>query len=207
MKNSTTKFEDIKKINSFDEKNFFIDDKSRVELNFHGYVFTLELDSESKYPYFVNVKKHGARKKRVEGYVCDTWEKSVAYFKRESLRIINLVEEKENQKMMKDAARAAFVHPYPVGTMLVSSWGYEQTNVDFYQVIKTTRYGVQMRAIAGDFNETGFMSGQTKAIKNHFISDEIIKKNFTFSNYDGQATIRRISETKEGETHYESHYA
>lgn len=34
------------------------------------------------------------------------------------------------------AAKKAFTHEYKVGDILVSSWGYDQTNVDFYQVIK-----------------------------------------------------------------------
>ena len=43
------------------------------------------------------------------------------------------------KKMEKDAlekqARKAFVHTLKVGDLLYTSWGWEQTNVDFYEVV------------------------------------------------------------------------
>ena len=36
-----------------------------------------------------------------------------------------------------------------VGDVLTSSWGYDQTNVDFYQVIKTTKTMVTLQQIEG----------------------------------------------------------
>ena len=35
-----------------------------------------------------------------------------------------------------------------IGTILVNRWGYEQTNVDFFQVIKVTEKTVVIRQIA-----------------------------------------------------------
>jgi hypothetical protein len=37
-----------------------------------------------------------------------------------------------------------FVNPYKVGDILVCSWGYDQTNIDFYQVIRTTKASVEI---------------------------------------------------------------
>lgn len=48
-----------------------------------------------------------------------------------------LVDGKEAKKEAKQAAKpeAAPSHSLRVGDLLYSSWGYEQTNIDFYQVI------------------------------------------------------------------------
>ena len=38
--------------------------------------------------------------------------------------------------------------PFPkVGDIFVSSWGYDQTNIDFYEVVKATKATVTVRAI------------------------------------------------------------
>ncbi|MBO0596960.1 hypothetical protein I2485_07020 [Nesterenkonia sp. E16_7] len=39
-------------------------------------------------------------------------------------------------------------HGLPVGTVLVSSWGYDQTNIDFYEVTKATPKTVLIRPIS-----------------------------------------------------------
>lgn len=39
-------------------------------------------------------------------------------------------------------------HPLIVGDVLESSWGYEQTNVDFYQVTRATPKTVVLRPIS-----------------------------------------------------------
>lgn len=49
-----------------------------------------------------------------------------------------------------------------VGDILKCSWGYEQTNIDFYEVVKATKAMVTVRKIAGrSWSEEGYsaMSG------------------------------------------------
>ena len=38
--------------------------------------------------------------------------------------------------LLDDAVKGEPKHTLQVGSILVSSWGYEQTNVDFYEVVK-----------------------------------------------------------------------
>ncbi len=52
------------------------------------------------------------------------------------------------------AAALVELAPLPaakVGDVLVSSWGYDQTNVDFYQVIAVTRASVRTRKIGKNY--------------------------------------------------------
>lgn len=47
------------------------------------------------------------------------------------------------------------------GDVVNTSWGYDQTNVDFYVVTRVSGKRVYLRAIAGDYEATGFMAGRT----------------------------------------------
>jgi hypothetical protein len=61
-------------------------------------------------------------------------------------------------------------HTVEVGTIFYSSWGYEQTNVDFYQVtalVGTTM--VEVRQIGADSKTTGHDTGTCVAVKDSFL--------------------------------------
>ncbi len=51
-------------------------------------------------------------------------------------------------------------HSLKIGSILYTSWGYDQTNVDFYVVTRTTEKSVWIRKIVQDFESTGFMAGK-----------------------------------------------
>lgn len=65
-----------------------------------------------------------------------------------------------------------------VGDILYSSWGYDQTNIDFYQV--TALVGTRMVEIrkikATSTPEDSFMSATKSAVKDSFTSDEPMRK-------------------------------
>lgn len=56
-------------------------------------------------------------------------------------------------------------------SIYVSSWGYEQTNVSFYQIIAVKGSKVTFKKIAQDKQYDNQDSGQTVAVKDKFISD------------------------------------
>ncbi len=47
----------------------------------------------------------------------------------------------------KRAAKASFINPYKIGDVLYTSWGYDQTNIDFYQVTGLTAKGIKFREL------------------------------------------------------------
>lgn len=61
--------------------------------------------------------------------------------------------------------------PVKVGDIFYNSWGYDQTNIDWYQVVAVSPSGktCKIREIEGKVKETGFMSGQTTPNKNKFV--------------------------------------
>lgn len=67
------------------------------------------------------------------------------------------------------AARKAWVNDYKVGDVLYTSWGYDQTNVDYFQVIEVRGKQVLIREIGKEYEETSYMSGRSIPTPNQFI--------------------------------------
>ncbi len=81
------------------------------------------------------------------------------------------------RKSERAKQRKGFQHNLKVDDILYSSWGYDQTNIDFYQVTKVLGRKVELREIAGRLvnGEEGFMSGHKTAIKDEFVGDSQIR--------------------------------
>ena len=87
----------------------------------------------------------------------------------------------EALKPAKGPGKSAGNKLFPVGTVLVSSWGYEQTNIDFYQVVAHKgKATVVIREIAQDSvpQDDGLFSdrGHTTARKDVFIGEEFERR-------------------------------
>ena len=80
---------------------------------------------------------------------------------------------RRKEKLERDCAERGLA----VGDLLKSSWGYEQTNIDFYEVTKLIgKRSVELRAIASESVETGFMCGQCVPIPGRFIGEPFRKQ-------------------------------
>jgi len=84
-------------------------------------------------------------------------------------------EAKEVKKAKLTDARKNFTSPFEVGQILYNSYGYEQTNVSFYQITKIEGKTVTVRQVCQDRTDTGNMSGKTMPIKDEFCGQEIKK--------------------------------
>jgi hypothetical protein len=72
----------------------------------------------------------------------------------------------------KKKARDAEPNPAKVGDVLCCSWGYEQTNVDWFEVVETNgRTNVTIRKIAADRITTGWEQGTCLPLKGEFIGE------------------------------------
>lgn len=71
----------------------------------------------------------------------------------------------------KKQARADFQNPYKVGDILHHSWGYDQTNCDFFQVIEVKKASVVLKKIGAETvpGSEGFMSESLMPRKDYFI--------------------------------------
>lgn len=108
-------------------------------------------------------------------------------------------ERKENRK--KD------ISEIKVGDLFVCSWGYDQTNVDFYQVVDVKGKTFTIRAIAGRIVEGSTyshgMADMRVAVKDAFLknSEPIVKRSLKMNSYSW------LSKTTEKDHHYCSWYA
>jgi hypothetical protein len=75
----------------------------------------------------------------------------------------------------KRAALESFGNPYKVGEILYNSWGYDQTNIDFYEVVEVKGRSVMLRPVAGETTETGFMCGHKTPRPGEFCGEPMRK--------------------------------
>lgn len=109
-----------------------------------------------------------------------------------------------------------------VGDLFESSWGYDQTNVSYYEVTGFTPSGksVRLRKIrkAGIEGSDGFMSRKVKPVPGEFVGEEFTKLllkspsryrespwYLKFESYDYPSHIKRADAANT--SHYESWYA
>ncbi len=54
---------------------------------------------------------------------------------------------KELKRIRKEKIKAIFKNPFQIGDILEHSWGWEQTNIDFYQVVGVTEKSIVLKPI------------------------------------------------------------
>ena len=105
-------------------------------------------------------------------------------------------------------------HGVHVGDLFYDSWGYEQTNIDFYQVVGLKGKATAIiRKIGGDYGPGGYgMTGQVRPVRDHFTSAETFQRR-TRIGYSGGPEIGsprgdgHIWRTSDDATHnYSSYY-
>jgi hypothetical protein len=76
---------------------------------------------------------------------------------------------KQEQKAKRKAAAATI--KVEVGDVFVSTWGYDQTNVDYYQVVAVSGQMATVRAIKGEGEDDGFMTGKCVPVPDQFCGE------------------------------------
>lgn len=119
--------------------------------------------------------------------------------------IDNLKGKQQNKLAMKQTRNQP--HTLQIGDIMIHSWGYEQTNVDFYQVISKTEKTVKLQAIGQQVvkGSEGFMCCNVIPIKNNFVNDKIITKKADKDNYVSMEFGCMLK--WDGKPHYMSWYA
>lgn len=83
------------------------------------------------------------------------------------------------RKKEKSSALAEQRARFSVGSVVVNSWGYDQTNIDFYQVVEISksRASVKLRKIGSrSIEATGYMSEKVSPAVDHFIGEAFTKR-------------------------------
>lgn len=145
--------------------------------------FKIELDLNqdnlptAKYGKLITKGPKKGTYKIIENYRFKSEEQRQQYVIECTNRINKIVAEEVARENAKAAARANFVNPYSVGQLLYNSWGYEQTNIDFYQVIAIGKKTVTVRPIADRVVSEGKGDyGYKKPVADAFTGESIDKK-------------------------------
>jgi hypothetical protein len=120
--------------------------------------------------YNTNVKK--LHKCKVEGYYFfseESRDQHIADFKKR-------ITDRNIYKVERINERRNFINPAQVGDLLYSSWGYDQTNIDFYQVIEVKEKSIVIREVAQNREYTEYMQGTCTPKKDHFIGEPMLKR-------------------------------
>lgn len=115
-------------------------------------------------------------------------EQAEAYVASIKAKIDEKVKAKEARLAEKAKAREEFVNPYKAGDILYSSWGYEQTNREFYQVVAVGNRSLKLREIGYNVvRSTSWCSEDIAPAKDKFVSDEIHRVNIVVVVWSGKA--------------------
>lgn len=79
-------------------------------------------------------------------------------------------------KKERQRERQEFRHEYEVGDFLYASWGYDQTNIDFFQVIGTTDKSVVIREVANKIVRSKPPQDYVVPVKNKFVGKKMTKR-------------------------------
>lgn len=76
-----------------------------------------------------------------------------------------------------------------VGDFFYTSWGYDQTNVDFYEVVGITPSGksVKVRQVCQAGADSGGPSDRVTPLRGQWFGEEILTKRLQRSDYEGWA--------------------
>lgn len=117
----------------------------------------------------------------------------------------------ENRKKAKAEARKNMVNPFKVGDVLYDSWGYEQTNIDFYQVVAVGPKSVKIREIGQVVSHQPGYSSMSEFVApdvDNFVGEAKTKTLQVLSNGEVYIKSRHGWISKyEGKPKYQSHYA
>lgn len=84
-----------------------------------------------------------------------------------------IAEKREKAETQKAARKALKIE---IGAIFCNSWGYDQTNVDFYEVVEVSGCMVTVREIASRDTDSGHDCGHCVAMPGEFIGEPLRKR-------------------------------
>lgn len=79
-------------------------------------------------------------------------------------------ENRAAHRAVRKNTQAAFRHGYRVGDIVYASWGYDQTNIDYYQIVSTTEKTVTFREVGQERSRSHHDGGECTPSRDHFVS-------------------------------------
>jgi hypothetical protein len=181
-----------------------------------GYVLTVK--EELNIALCMKAKTKARFPKALFNYRFKSPERMAEYCSEWIERVEKNINSENERKAIKKEAQKNMNHNFVEGSIIYNSWGYDQTNIDFYQIVEVKAKSVILRAIASSYvkGSEGFMCANVKPIKDYFVGEPILKKIVTSVNYSGNISYHisakhgcfcNFVESKEEKGVYSSWYA
>lgn len=95
------------------------------------------------------------------------------------------------RRMAERKARAAYRHPLKVGSILYTSWGYDQTNVEFFEVVALpSRSAVELVELQQERTATGDMQGKAVPLPGQRKEGATVLRRLVRPGYENRAMVR-----------------
>lgn len=116
---------------------------------------------KAKKPYF----NYLVKPELVDKWIKEADERLIAHKK-------TIEERKERRKPTEDKLKAI-----KIGDIYYTSWGWEQTNIDFYQVVEMKSASISLRKISSRMIEQdSWASGKVMPVRDEFVEEKFTKR-------------------------------
>lgn len=142
--------------------------------------FNLVLDEVGLTAMATKIKSKSRFPKPEFNYRFRTKERMIEFIEQFISQKLERLKWKEERKQAIQKAKEEMKHSFEVGQILYDSWGWEQTNIDFYQVLEVKPKSVIISKISGSYaknQESGYSSMSAFVVpnRNSFIGEPIRK--------------------------------
>jgi hypothetical protein len=148
------------------------------------------------YAHFIDISKDGGE--LVSVYANKNWNKVVKEIETFKYEMGGEMEHTDNE------------HPFKVGDILYDSWGFEQTNIDFYQVVDVKDKTIKITPIEKKSDSAkGSHTAYVQPVKNAFKGKPMTKKILynKYSKYHIKSKYGTFEKYKDDEKIFSSSYA
>lgn len=118
--------------------------------------------------------------------------------------------EKAARKAKQSEIQKNMVNPFKVGDILYASWGYEQTNIDFFQIVGVGKKSVTIQKIGQEITRhCAFMSEYVRPVKDSFVGEpaSVNLRVEKYGNHQVYIPHRHGLDLWDLQEVYQSHYA
>jgi hypothetical protein len=145
----------------------------------------------------------GRRSKPDNSYKFKTEADRAEWINKKIKQIDEMKKRKDAWNAEKKAKKQALLESVKVGDVFYASWGYEQTNIDYYQVVGKKGQTLTFRKIGSEIvKQTGPFSANVRPVKDDFIGEPFKKRVSAYSiKLD---SVRYISKTDWSAVHHSS---
>jgi hypothetical protein len=150
--------------------------------------FNLSLKEEPIFVGYCVRKVSKARfKKPLFNYRFRSAERMIEFCNEWINKVESNIKAENERKAKKKEAQKVMNHHFKEGMIIYNSWGYDQTNIDFYQIVESKEKSIKLRKICKGRVEgsEGFMCANVKPIENEFIGEAFLKKVNLSISYNG----------------------